>query len=226
MAGRADRDRSPRSGAARSRAYREAFASRHGGISFNIAARLARAEGLKPGARVEAIRRAASTSRGVQLIERGRAPGASLRDQGLARSAEQAIALRSREFNARADIASGRRTVAGAERRYDLPPGTLRQAFTPAELSGRYEGAAVMQVIGADGVGLVVIGGQNDRELVGEHWRAVQLALEGRPGALQRFRGVEVGGIRLADDRDLAQLRAWAEAGLLDGGPYPEGRPS
>jgi hypothetical protein len=212
------------SNAARSRAYRESFAQRHGGLSFSAARRLGRALGTGPGAPAKAVAAAASTAAGADLVNRADRPGASLREQALGDWARQAQALRGRQFQARADVASGRRTMARAERRYDLAPGTLRREFSAEELAGTSDQGVVMSIASADGVVLVATTTQAERELVGQHWHAIQAALEGRPGALRRLEGREVAGHRLAGVKDLPRLRAWHQTGLLDGGPYPEAR--
>lgn len=213
-------------GAERSRAYRENFAAKHGGVTFNAAGRMARALGLKPGARSEALQAVSSTEKGARLLSY---TGDDARRLALRDDALKAAQLRSREVQAVSGLQRGehgsrvdRAAIADAERRYDLPAGSLRRDFTDAELQGGTDAPIIMRVIGTDGVHLVPVTGADDRSLVARHHWAIGRALQGDPRALRRFEGVEVAGHQLATD--LTLLQALYEIGMLDSGPYLEAR--
>ncbi len=219
----ASRERTP--AGARSLAYRERFRETHG-VSYPAARRIGVALGLGPGSPARALRGVTSTAAGAELLSYS---GSDTRRQALSDEARKVAGFQARELGAVQAVAQGRHgepgskaAIADAEGRYGLPKGTLRRDFSLDELKGGTDRPFAMWVPTADaGMRLIVVEGQEQRQLLGQYWRELNRALEGKPNRLASFSGVEVGGHPL--NTNLGQLRAFYDAGLLEG-PYPEAR--
>jgi hypothetical protein len=208
------------SSARRGRGYRDSFPARYG-VSYGEARLLSLVQFGTPNSPARAARAAASTQRGLRLIESGGPRG---------ESALRAAEYRSRGFNALADVRAGVLDVAGAEAVHGLAPGTLRVQFpSVVNGSGRVRVAdrepAIMQVLSAErGTTYVIVRGSGARSVLGAHEGAIQHYLRtGDTRRLDALAGRRVGGVTL--ETNAAVIEALFVAGALpEGGPYPQAR--
>lgn len=109
-----------------------------------------------------------------------------------------------------------------AELTHRLPPGSLRREFgSQAAATGRTNSGTIMRVVTPSGPVITIVASQAERELNSSHWHALNEAVRtGNAAFLVPFAGQTVAGLPLLTD--LSQARVMDDAGLLEGGPYPE----
>jgi hypothetical protein len=205
--------------AGRGRSYRGTFLKRYG-ITYGEARRLSRVWFGTPTAPARAVKAAASTRRGIDLVESG-GPHAEV--------VSRAIAHRGFAANAVADVRAGIHDIRSAETAYAFAPGTLRTQFPSAvDARGRVRGAdrepVVMQVLTRErGTVLMVVRGSRKRSLVGRHDAAIaHYQRTGDTSWLDALEGQRVRGFTLETDPDV--IETLDESGALPQGPYPQSR--
>lgn len=182
-------------------------------------------------------RKARAERRGLSVSQARGHGGGVRRAQSRLRSAAGLTSATSAQLRARSDAFEALRrlragdasSVTDAERQLGLPRGSLRQALPTAfDERGRVKPgdreAALMNVVGVNGDVTVVVRGNRQRQLAGQHRAAVLGVLAGQlpPSALEKFANKQVAGIELVADVD--RLRALDQLGRLEGGPYTEVR--
>lgn len=183
-------------------------------------------------------RRTRGESRGISITEaRGHGRGvkgaqAALRSKkGLLSASPRQLEHRSQELEGLRRLRAGEASSpTDAERQLGLSRGSLRKDLPTAfDKRGRVKSsdseAIVMRIIGTEGDVLAVVRGSRQRKLVGNHRSTVLAVLAGDlpPSALDKFHGKVVSGVEL--ETDLRRLRVLNDAGLIEGGPYPEAVP-
>jgi len=182
-------------------------------------------------------RRARAERRGL-TVKQARGHGGGVRraqarlrsEAGLKTATGAQLRARSDALEALRRLRSGdASSVTDAERQLGLSRGSLRQSLPTAfDERGRVKPgdreAALMNVVGTGGSVTVVVRGNRQRQLAGQHRAAVLGVLAGDlpPSALERFRNKKVAGIELV--ADINRLRVLDELGQIEGGPYAEVR--